>query len=1560
VNHRRLRRTSISIVFVSLFGVITQAQHSSLASAQSSSSQGPSSDPKYDRNAGKPYEGEEFIPKTPTKAPDASTPARKMSGSRPPDFDVSGQPKNRKSLTKTQRRALRAKQKDPETSTKAARTVRSRPRSTEAVSLNAGVADGVAMAVAPPVGPSGPALVLPGDSAVTASDANGQAVATGRNGKVRKQSKLSKGKKRKLNLVADDDTVPVVLAETPLGLVANVSGGAKVVLADANDPDGAVRLESASGESVGLRPLRAGKTKAARVAKGARWAGVVDGNDLEETPVANGVKGDIILAKPSVKDPVWDFELVLTDGLIPTMGDGETVPADARPIGTPIRVRNAAGSVVAEIPAGFAFDANGSSSLVDIALRQANDDRWLVSVAVDKDWLNAADRAFPVRVDPTIVRQVTSGSLSTVIENGAGSAGSFPLMISDQYYGFSTRYAYAKFDTTGLGGSAGVGSAFLKVTVQNCDAPNAWGPYAFPVKIAPTTSAWDAATVSWATKPAVGPEQSATAAPGVTLSFDVTSDVAWWANGNGTPGFQLRMDRYAWAGQPNYCYLSAVSLEVNSAPVNRPAVGSYATPTAGQVGVGITPTLTLNGSDPDGNTVYYYQELTTSTGVAYWNGGWTTNRDWTTPTLPMGVDVTWRGWVWDGISATSTWLGTSTFNTMTTVNGAPTVTQVSPANGATAVGTNGPTGVSVQLQASGTDPNPQDTLEYQFVVLDNGVPFATRTWAVANTYSFIAPFGANLRWVVSARDVRPAGAGPSIEVLSPVRSFTTNTRGNSGPSVPTQYSPANGIIGENQSVVLAAYSTDPENDAIMYNYTACQVGTSSCFSSGFIYGNYTTPTLPWRQQFTWSVVARDVPPAQFGAGIQSGVSSSWTFTVKKDPARLTVLESGEILPPNGFIKAGYSLTGVGHSYELWMQGDGNLVSYFIDPGYQQYLNGFPCCLVMEESRTRNNHGGYLHMRPDGILVLYSAAGQPMWQMGAAQNPGPGAFFVFGTYGQLIIYRANGVPAYWEDWGIHRSGAYPDGPMGNFGQAPGVILVTQTTTATIPALPPKQGRLFNGALTAIKSPSLTSCIVQSAGGWVTVAGDSRNCSLFFPEIGGPNAGYQMKNKQDVSQCLDGSLAWSNCTTLAMSWDDRDPVVGRSAYPDANNSFPIWFRPGNGTPQCLTRSSETIGANVSVQDCGNVAPNQLWTDPQIVNNFAIPPNTPRLTEKTDQIGIGEFYDYSPALSGRRMVWCSGVGGTDTLVSFDAQYDLPGGAIFSNHLYSAPGNVPNEFVRANPSVAIDPSNAKTRRSANYLACDPFPVKTDTGWDVYFTRGEEGGGPDKIGASNTIWRVKMNQYGSFLPDTAQEVMRTDCVTGSYAVADYGCGQPSVARLNDGRQIIVYRKPGPPYFDAAKGRNVYPSVNRFHYLNANGSIGTVIGQTPTGAGPEEDGASPELFAVRGDTKYLYKLQGGAGRVVVRRFEFQSNGNLKRDFDLEPTTQSAANPVPVALSPRGFSHVTSSDGQIGVVRASDGLVEPGVVSFYDANAQLSPVSPSDTFLTSRTIVIPPPPPTTVP
>nr|MDT0664372.1 DNRLRE domain-containing protein [Micromonospora sp. DSM 115978] len=129
----------------------------------------------------------------------------------------------------------------------------------------------------------------------------------------------------------------------------------------------------------------------------ATYAEVRADADLELYPTADGLKEIIVLR--SVDAPTsWTFPLSL-DGLTASMDKAGQVELVDR-----------SGEVRAIIPHGWMEDAGttgpaggpSSSTGVTYTLGEAADGQVLLQVELDREWLAAPERVFPVRVDPTV------------------------------------------------------------------------------------------------------------------------------------------------------------------------------------------------------------------------------------------------------------------------------------------------------------------------------------------------------------------------------------------------------------------------------------------------------------------------------------------------------------------------------------------------------------------------------------------------------------------------------------------------------------------------------------------------------------------------------------------------------------------------------------------------------------------------------------------------------------------------------------------------------------------------------------------------------------------------------------------------------------------------------------------------------------------------------------------------------------------------------------------------------------------------------------------------------
>jgi RHS repeat-associated protein len=119
------------------------------------------------------------------------------------------------------------------------------------------------------------------------------------------------------------------------------------------------------------------------------------GVNFDLTSLNTGIKETISLADAS-QPSSFDFELDASEGLTPTVaGDGS------------LRVRDQDGKLFAVLPAPVVSDSvpgsSPNSNAVSYLLSEVSDEKWRLTVAVDKAWLDDPDRAWPATIDPSVV-----------------------------------------------------------------------------------------------------------------------------------------------------------------------------------------------------------------------------------------------------------------------------------------------------------------------------------------------------------------------------------------------------------------------------------------------------------------------------------------------------------------------------------------------------------------------------------------------------------------------------------------------------------------------------------------------------------------------------------------------------------------------------------------------------------------------------------------------------------------------------------------------------------------------------------------------------------------------------------------------------------------------------------------------------------------------------------------------------------------------------------------------------------------------------------------------------
>lgn len=418
--------------------------------------------------------------------------------------------------------------------------------------------------------------------------------------------------------------------------------------------------------------------------------------------LSNGLKEDIVLKEPlpAAHPGRFRFQLAV-QGATPVAIDN----------GRAVSFRDGQGQELARIPRGTMVDANGVESAVDMHLVEQNGS-WFVDVAPDLGYLRSADRAYPVRVDPSF--QVGSWTTDTFVDSIATTtnynggpiikAGWSNGIISG---GSAEYYSYLRFPDLTVIRDKAVTNGELKVTNTYSIDPQNKGLTAFRTK-----GTWNASTLTWANKPNhSGTERVDINANQQLYSFNVTSWAQGWAAGQDGETINGKWSPYGvtinTAGEAAYYELGAAEdgflanrPELSITYINQtPNLITTMSPTDGWVGTA-SPPLTAVFSDPDDTN----GKIEYKVDGELW-GPFTTINGSTAPIFGLGPGT--HTWQVRGIDANSAgpWSSLRSF----TINSLPNVPdQLSPSDGFLAA-------VVTPLTARFYDPDGQSggTLEFE-------------------------------------------------------------------------------------------------------------------------------------------------------------------------------------------------------------------------------------------------------------------------------------------------------------------------------------------------------------------------------------------------------------------------------------------------------------------------------------------------------------------------------------------------------------------------------------------------------------------------------------------------------------------------------------------------------------------------------------------------------------------------------------------------------------------------------------------------------------------------------
>ena len=134
------------------------------------------------------------------------------------------------------------------------------------------------------------------------------------------------------------------------------------------------------------------------------YADVLSGIDLEYTLRSNSIKENIVV-KSEKESYVYRFEIVVKGLTAALSDDGSITLSDSE-----------TNTAVYYIPAPYMTDADGNISHdVAYSLTELSEDSYELIVTASTEWINAEGRAFPVKIDPTVMSN--SGIHDTYISN---------------------------------------------------------------------------------------------------------------------------------------------------------------------------------------------------------------------------------------------------------------------------------------------------------------------------------------------------------------------------------------------------------------------------------------------------------------------------------------------------------------------------------------------------------------------------------------------------------------------------------------------------------------------------------------------------------------------------------------------------------------------------------------------------------------------------------------------------------------------------------------------------------------------------------------------------------------------------------------------------------------------------------------------------------------------------------------------------------------------------------------------------------------------------------------
>ena len=259
--------------------------------------------------------------------------------------------------------------------------------------------------------------------------------------------------------------------------------------------------------------------------------GLAGGRDLVVELTTDGFEESVVL--PDASSPAsYTEELVLPAGYT------------ARQAGTEIEILDRKGALYGAFGSGRAFDSaqtasgGGAETAVSVRLTSAQPGLATVSVSVDRAWLAAPNRVFPVTIDPSFWSNITASGPDTFVQNGLGPRyASTELRVGTFDAGNTVARSFLRFD---LGSAPWTGAHVLESHLAIYEKYSSSCTARPVVAMRMASSMGNALTTGWNNQPAIdfsGPETQKNVAKGYSSScpadwvdIDTTEVARSWMN----------------------------------------------------------------------------------------------------------------------------------------------------------------------------------------------------------------------------------------------------------------------------------------------------------------------------------------------------------------------------------------------------------------------------------------------------------------------------------------------------------------------------------------------------------------------------------------------------------------------------------------------------------------------------------------------------------------------------------------------------------------------------------------------------------------------------------------------------------------------------------------------------------------------------------------------------------------------------------------------------------------------------------------------------------------------